>query len=157
MPATGFRCALLVTLLVVPACGARRDPGGVLSVEEFGRFSFLVESRDGIRMTGWLDVTLDTIVARSESAPCRFVAEQPDRTRITYECASPGTSGVRLSLDRRHPVRRSIWSVSTPVRKKRDVCVAFRTWENGTRTCTRTMPEEYIDQVRQTGELVVSR
>jgi hypothetical protein len=157
MPVTRSRYALLVAILLVQACRSRQGSGEVVPLEDVGRFSFLVEARDGVRMTGWLDVTLDTIVARSESAPCRFVAEQADRTHLPYECAAPGTSGVRLLLDRRYPLRRSTWSVVTPVRRKRDVCVAFRTWENGTRTCTRTMPEEYIEQVRQAGELVVTR
>lgn len=57
----------------------------------------------------------------------------------------------------RHPVRRSTWSVTMPVRKQRDVCVEFRTWENGTQTCTRNVPAEYIEQVKMSGELVVTR
>ena len=108
-------------------------------------------------MSGLLDVSLDTIVVRSEAAPCRVMAEQSSRAALLYECGVPGTPGVRLSLDRRHPVRRSTWSVMMPVRKKRDVCVAYRTWENGTQTCTRSVPEEYIEQTRVSGELVVTR
>ena len=108
-------------------------------------------------MKGVLDVSADTIVARSESAPCRHMAEQSTTAAIAYECGVPGTPGLRLSLDRRYPVRRSSWSVMTPVRRKRDVCVAHRTWENGTQSCTRSMPEEYIEQVRVTGQLVVTR
>ena len=108
-------------------------------------------------MKGVIDVSADTIVARSESAPCRHMAGQSTSAAITYECGLPGTPGLRLSLDRRYPIRRSSWSVMTPVRKKRDVCVAHRTWENGTQTCTRSMPEEYIDQVRVTGQLIVTR
>jgi len=86
MPVTRFTCAILVTMLIVPGCSARQDPGGEIPIEEIGRFSFLVETRDGMRMTGFLDVTLDTIVARSESAPCRFATEQPNQARLAYEC-----------------------------------------------------------------------
>ena len=154
------RCAaaLLTAIIVAAACGRPRpvdlaDP----PVAESGRFSFAIETRDGVRMKGVLDVSADTIVARSESAPCRHIAEHSTSGAITYECAVPGTPSLRLSLDRRFPIRRSSWSVMTPVRKKRDVCVAHRTWENGTQTCTRSMPEEYIDHVRVTGQLVVTR
>ena len=150
--------AALTTCLVAGGCSARQGPGGAdLPLEELGRFSFAIETRDGVRMTGLLDVSLDTIVARSETAPCRVMAEQSSSSALTYECGVPGTPGVRLSLDRRHPVRRSTWSVTMPVRKKRDVCVAWRTWENGTQTCTRSVPEEYTENTRVTGELIVTR
>ena len=154
------RCAaaLLTASIIAAACRAPQPLDPVdLPGNELGRFSFAIETRDGVRMNGLLDVSTDTIVARSESAPCRHMAEQSTSTAITYECGVPGTPGLRLSLDRRHPIRRSSWSVMTPVRKKRDVCVAYRTWENGTQTCTRSVPEEYIEQVRVTGELVVTR
>ena len=150
--------ALVATIFVVTACSTPRQVDSVdLPVAELGRFSFAIETRDGVRMNGVLDVSADTIVARSEAAPCRHMAEQSTSSAITYECGVPGTPGMRLLLDRRHPVRRSSWSLMTPVRKKRDVCVAYRTWENGTQTCTRSVPEEYIEQVRVTGELVVTR
>ena len=155
-----WRCAaaLLTTSIVATACGTQRQVNPVdRPVAELGRFAFAIETREGVRMKGVLDVSVDTIVARSESAPCRRMTEQSTGTAIAYECAVPGTPGLRLSLDRRHPVRRSSWSLLTPVRKKRDVCVAYRTWENGTQTCTRSMPEDYIEQVRVTGELVVTR
>lgn len=157
---TGRSCAaaFLTTVGFVVGCASRQTPGEVdVPVEELGRFSFAIETRDGVRMSGLLDVSLDTIVVRSELAPCRTVAGQSTSTALTYECAVPGTPGVRLLLDRRHPVRRSTWSVTMPVRKKRDVCVAFRTWENGTQTCTRSVPEEYIEQVKVSGELAVTR
>ena len=150
--------AALTTCLVAGSCSARQGPGGAdLPLEELGRFSFAIETRDGVRMTGLLDVSLDTIVARSETVPCRALAEQSSSAALAYECDVPGTPGVRLSLDRRHPVRRSTWSVVMPVRKKRDVCVAWRTWENGAQTCTRSVPEDYIENTRVTGELVVTR
>lgn len=155
-----WRCAatLLATSFVAAACSTSRRVDAVdLPAAELGRFSFAIETRDGVRVKGVLDISPDTMVARSESSPCRHMAEQSTSAAITYECGVPGTSGLRLSLDRRHPVRRSSWSVMTPVRKKRDVCVAYRTWENGTQTCTRSMPEEYIEQVRVTGQLMVTR
>ena len=158
MAQSRYAAALLTATMVAAACSKPRPVDTVdLPVTESGRFSFAIETRDGVRMKGVLDVSADTIVARSESAPCRHMAEQSTSAAITYECGVPGTSGLRLSLDRRYPVRRSTWSVITPVRKKRDVCVAHRTWENGTQTCTRSMPEEYIEQVRVTGQLVVTR
>src|SRR5688572_9340183 len=107
---------VLATCLFVGACSARQAPGTAeVPLEELGRFSFAIETRDGVRMTGLLDVSLDTIVARSESVPCRVLAEQSSSAALAYECGVPGTQGVRLSLDRRHPVRRSTWSVMMPV------------------------------------------
>ena len=150
--------ALFTMSVVAAACSPQRqvdvaDP----PVAEVGRFSFAIETRDGIRMTGLLDVGADTIVARSEAAPCRVMPERSTTAAVSYECKAPGTPGVRLSLDRRAPVRRSTWSVLTPVKKRRDVCTEYRTWENGTRTCVTSMPEEYIEQVLVTDKLVVTR
>jgi hypothetical protein len=153
-----WRFAALLTASVAAACSTQRGvEASNPPVAEVGRYSFTLETRDGVRMTGLLDVGADTIVARSESAPCRVMAERSTSAAIAYECQVAGTSGVRLSLDRRHPVRRSTWSVLTPVRKKRDVCLEYRTWENGTRTCVTSMPEEYTEQVLVSGELVVTR
>ncbi|HEX6943797.1 MAG TPA: hypothetical protein VF128_12780 [Gemmatimonadaceae bacterium] len=150
--------ALLSTSVATAACNTQRQvDASVLPAAELGRFSFAIETRDGIRMTGLLDVSADTVVARLESAPCRVMAERSSNAAISYECKVPGTSGVRLSLDRRYPLRRSTWSVLTPVRRRRDVCTEYRTWENGTRSCVTSMPEEYIEQVFVTGELVVIR
>ena len=146
-------------MLVVAACAApkRQEEDLAIPIEELGRFNFLVETREGTRVTGLIDVALDTIVARSESAPCSRATSQPDRNQLVYECAAPGTSGIRLSLDRRHPVRNSKWAYFTAVTKSRDVCTAFRTWEDGRRTCTRSTPEQYVEQVWKSGELVVTR
>jgi len=145
-------------MLVVAACAApSRQEDLDVPIEELGRFKFLVETREGTRVTGLIDVALDTLVARSESAPCSRATEQPNRNQLVYECAAPGTSGIRLSLDRRHPIRNSKWAYFTPVMKTRDVCTAYRTWEDGRRTCTRSTPEQYVEQVWRSGELVVTR
>ena len=154
-----WRCATtLLATSVLTACSAQRQVDTANApITELGRYSFAIETRDGVRMTGLLDVGVDTIVARSEAAPCRVMADLSTTAAISYECKAPGTSGVRLLLDRRHPVRRSTWSVLTPVRKKREVCLEYRTWENGTRTCVTSMPEEYIEQVVVSDKLVVTR
>ena len=122
----------------------------------FGRFTFLVQTRDNIRMTGILDIAPDTMVVRGESATCRVAPEQSSETNLTYECNPSGTN-LRILLNRRNPTRRSTWSYVAPVRRKRDVCVMFRTLESGSRQCTATMPEEYFEQVTRSGELVVNR
>jgi hypothetical protein len=146
---------LLLVMLSLAACYAPQRHFAI-PLEEVGRYSFLVETPEGTRVNGTLDIALDTIVARSEAAPCRVVSEQ-SRQRLAYECAAPGTAGIRLMIDRRHPVTNSSWAYFTPVRKRRDVCTSWRTWEDGTRTCERSMPEEYIEQVWRTGDLVVTR
>ena len=150
-------CTLWLMLFVAACSAPKREEDFAIPMGELGRFNFLVETREGTRVTGLIDVALDTIVARSESAPCSRATQQPDRNHLVYECAAPGTAGIRLSLDRRHPVRSSKWSYFTPVMKTRDVCTAFRTWEDGRRTCTRSTPEQYVEQVWRSGELVVTR
>lgn len=150
-------------LLIVAlfACSAKQpsletaldDPPAEL---EFGRFTFLVQTRENIRLTGVLDITSDTMVVRGESATCRVAHEQPNEATLVYECKASGTN-VRIHLDRRHPTRRSTWAYLASVKKKRDVCVLFRTLESGARQCTATMPEEYFEQERRSGELVVNR
>lgn len=152
-------CLALFTLLAGACATPPRQQDDLtlpIPIEELGRFNFLVETRE-TRVTGLIDVALDTMVARSESAPCTRATVQPDRNQLVYECPAPGTAGVKLSLDRRHPVRNSKWSYFASVLKTRDVCTAFRTWENGTRTCTRSTPEQYVEQVLRSGELVVKR
>jgi hypothetical protein len=37
------------------------------------------------------------------------------------------------------------------------VCTEYRTWENGTRTCVTSMPDEYIEHVLVSNKLVVTR
>ena len=81
---------------------------------------------------------------------------QPGREVLVYECQLPGTTGINLQIDRRNPSRKSRWSLLTQVTKKRDICTEYRTWENGTRTCARSMPEEYLEKVRVEGSLVVT-
>ena len=153
-----YATAVFTTSLVAAACSPQRQvDASEPPVADLGRFSFAIETREGVRMTGLLDVGADTIVARSESAPCQVMPDRSTSAAISYECKAPGTSGVRLSLDRRNPVRRSTWSVLTPVRKRRDACTQYRTWENGTRTCVASMPEEYIERVLVSDKLVVTR
>jgi hypothetical protein len=145
-------CLLIVLLL---ACTARQPSLDEYPPEVFGRFPFVLQTREGIRMTGVLDVAPDTMVVRSESATCRVAQAQSEAT-LTYECNASGTN-MRILLNRRYPTRRSTWSYLASVKKKRDVCVMFRTLESGSRQCTATMPEEYFEQEWRSGELVVTR
>lgn len=154
-PRRSATAAVALAALVACATGPRR--GDALSEPEFGQFTFAVEATDAIRLTGQLVVTPDTILPMPKGTTCRVAPQQPSVEHLAYECVSPGTSGILLVLDRRSPVRRSTWSVVVAVRKTRDACIAWRTWENGTRTCTSTMPEDYTEQVRRTGAIVVTR
>lgn len=148
---------LAVAIALCAACSARKESDTEVPVVDLGRYSFVVEAREGVRMAGTLTITRDTILAQPSGTTCRLPTEQPSSAHIVYECQVPGTSGLQLSIDRRSPLRRSTWAVVLPVRRTREVCSAWRTWENGTRSCTRKTAEEYIEQVRQTGGLVVTR
>jgi len=139
------------------ACGARRPMEDVTPFAEFGRYAFVAAMPGGHRVTGTLDVAPDTLVARASSTDCRVAATQPSGDYLAYECMVPGTAGVNLHIDRRSPSRKSTWNAVTQVSKKRDVCLDYRTWENGTRTCIRSEPQEYFERVRVQGPLVVTR
>ena len=84
-----WKCAsALLATSVLAACSAQRQVDAAdAPITELGRYSFAIETRDGVRMTGLL----------------------------------------------------------------------YRTWENGTRTCITSMPEEYIEQVLVSDKLVVTR
>jgi hypothetical protein len=100
-------------------------------------------------------ITGDTVVPRPTDGECRVAPSvAAGRQHFVYECAVPGVSGIMLAFDRVNPLRRSTWGLSTTVRKTRAVCTGWRTWENGTRSCTRTEPEEYFDKVQLQGTLV---
>lgn len=142
------------------ACGASRSapPGpGAVELDAMGRYGFVADVPGGQRLTGTLDVMPDTLVARVTNVECKVNAQQTNRDFLAYDCAVPGTPSVNLLIDRRNPIKKSTWAVVAQVSKKRDVCVAWRTWENGSRSCTLRQPEEYIERVRVQGALVVTR
>lgn len=142
------------------ACGASRPAppsAEAVALDVVGRYGFVADMPGGQRLTGTLDVMPDTLLARVTNVECKVSPQQQDGELLAYDCAVPGTPSVNLFIDRRHPTRKSTWAVVTQVAKKRDVCVAWRTWENGSRTCTRSDPEEYYERVRVQGALVVTR
>lgn len=139
------------------ACGARRPADDVSSIAAFGRYAFVATIPGGQRLTGTLDVAPDTLIARAASFECRVAPAQPSADFLAYDCVVPGTTGLSLLIDRRNPARKSTWAAITQVSKKRDVCTDYRTWENGTRTCIRSTPQEYFERVRLQGPLVVTR
>jgi hypothetical protein len=149
--------AVASLLALGTGCGARRPVEDVTPFAEFGRYAFVATMPGGQRLTGTLDVAPDTLVARAASTECKVAATQPSGDYLAYECLVPGTTGVNLLIDRRNPSRKSTWNTLTQVSRRRDVCNEYRTWENGTRTCIRSTPEEYFERVRVQGALVVSR
>jgi hypothetical protein len=153
-----FRLAAVVSVLLFGiACGARRPVDDVVPFAELGRYAFMAPIPGGQRLAGTLDVAPDTLIARANSVDCRVASTQPSGDYLAYECTVPGTTGVDLFIDRRNPTRTSRWATTTRVVKKRDVCIDYRTWENGTRTCIRSEPQEYFERVRVEGSLVVTR
>lgn len=154
------RFALACIVLGALACAARRpappSPESV-ALDAMGRYGFVADVPGGQRLTGTLDVTPDTLLARVTNVECKVSPQQQNGDLLAYDCAVPGTPSVNLLIDRRNPTKKSTWAVVTQVAKKRDVCVAWRTWENGSRTCTRSEPEEYFERVRVQGALVVTR
>lgn len=155
MPSVRFMVFASLLPLTI-ACGTRRPPDYEVQSISFGRFAFVADLPGGQRLTGTIDVAPDTVVARTAAGECRVSPSQPGREVLVYECQLPGTTGINLQIDRRNPSRKSRWSLLTQVTKKRDICTEYRTWENGTRTCARSMPEEYLEKVRVEGSLVVT-
>ena len=152
-----LRTVAVVALLALgTACGARRQVDDVPSIVDFGRYAFVATIPGGQRLTGTLDVAPDTVIARAASSECRVATAHPSGDFLAYDCVVPGTNGVNLFIDRRSPARKSTWAIITQVSKKRDVCTDYRTWENGTRTCIRSTPQEYFERVRVQGPLVVT-
>ena len=159
MPSSRFaRTCLVVGAL---ACGASRQSASpspeAVGLNAMGRYGFVADLPGGQRLTGTLDVMPDTLLARVTNVECKVSPQQPNGDFLTYDCAVPGTPSVNLMIDRRNPTKKSTWAAVTQVAKKRDVCVAWRTWENGSRTCTRSEPDEYFERVRVQGALVVTR
>lgn len=138
-------------------CGARRSLDDVTPFAEFGRYAFVATMPGGQRLTGTLDVAPDTLVARGAANECKVATTQPSGDYLAYDCVLAGTSGVSLLIDRRSPARKSTWNATTQVSKKRDVCTDYRTWENGSRSCIRSEPQEYFERVRVQGSLTVTR
>lgn len=145
--------------LVTTACastGAVPASSATIPATSVGQHAFRAELPGGTMFAGVMIVTEDTIVPRPDDGECRISATNPNRQRFVYACSLPGTPEVLLALDRASPLRRSTWGLVTPVRKTRQKCTDYRTWENGTRTCTRSEPEEYFDQVQVSGTLQVT-
>jgi hypothetical protein len=154
------RFAQTCLVLGALACGASRPapPGPeAVALDAMGRYGFVADVPGGQRLTGTLDVMTDTLLARVTNLECKVSPQQTNRDFLAYDCAVPGTPSVNLLIDRRNPTKKSTWAVVTQVSKKRDVCVAWRTWENGSRSCTLSQPEEYFERVRVQGALVVTR
>jgi len=121
-----------------------------------GQHAFSASLPGGVKLAGILVVTGDTIVPRPTDGECRLASPTAvSRQHVVYECSIPGVSGIMLAFDRVNPVRRSTWGLATTVRKTRDVCREWRTWENGARTCTRTTPEDYFERAQSRGQLTV--
>jgi hypothetical protein len=138
-------------------CSARRVVDDSLQPTDFGRFTFVAVLAGGQRLTGTIDVAPDTIIARTATVMCHVSPSQASAALLAYECEVPGVSGLSLLIDRRNPVRKSTWTAMTQVTKTRNICTEYRTWENGTRTCERSMPQEYFERVRTQGPIVVTR
>jgi hypothetical protein len=145
-------CVLVAS---VSGCAGRTSQPAALSPSQIGTHAFQAELPGGVRYTGTVTVTEDTIVARPAHGECRLASTGTSRQQIVYECVVPGAPNVILALDRANPVRRSTWGMETTVRKSRSICTAWRTWENGTRTCTRSEPEEYFEKARLAGTLMM--
>jgi hypothetical protein len=147
------------TILVwsVIGCGSSRRAETDVVTADYGRYSFVAEASTDVRVTGVLLLAQDTIVPQPSGTMCRVAANQPSTDNLLYDCQIAGDAKFMLSIHRRNPLRRSMWVMVTPTRRTRQACIAWRTWENGTRTCTRSVPEEYIEQVRSTGNIIITR
>jgi hypothetical protein len=147
-----------IGLLLVPClgCAARASDVAATNPSHIGSHPFRAELPGGVKFLGTMIVTEDTIVPRPQDGECRPAAGVPNRQYLVYECAISGASNVMVALDLTSPLRRSTWGVAANVRKSRSVCTSWRTWENGTRTCTRSQQEEYFEKAQLQGPLIMS-
>jgi hypothetical protein len=143
---------MLVTCL---GCAARATEMATINPLPIGSYPFRAELPGGVKFHGMMIVTEDTIVPRPQDGECRPAAGAPSRQHLVYQCAIAGASNVMVSLDRISPLRRSTWGVEAAVRKSRSVCTNWRTWENGTRTCTQSSPEDYFERTNVQGLLII--
>lgn len=145
--------------LMATACastGSMPPSRTTIPATSIGQHAFRAELPGGAMFAGLMVVTEDTMVPRPSEGECRVATTNPNRQHFVYTCTIPGTPDVMLALDRTNPLRRSTWGVTASVRKTRQKCTDYRTWENGTRTCTRSEPEEYFDSVQVQGTLQVT-
>lgn len=139
----------------VAGCATHQAGLPAMNPAYVGNHAFRAELPGGIKFMGTVIVTEDTIVARPADGECRLAAGAPSRQHLVYECAIPGATNVMVALDRASPLRRSTWGLVANVRKSRSVCTNWRTWENGTRTCTQSQPEEYFERTQLQGPLIM--
>jgi hypothetical protein len=148
---------ILVVVMSVGCATKNATTDVAVAQDPMGRFLFTAEIASGQRLTGVIDLAPDTVIIRPTGIECKVAARQPSGDLLEHDCVVPGTNGVQLVIDRRSPLRRSMWVQSTQVQKKRAVCTQYRTWENGTRTCELSQPEEYFEVVKKQGPLVFHR
>jgi hypothetical protein len=152
------KAIVVIICLAVAGCAQKGATADVTPAPDAaGRYAFTAEIATGQRLAGTIDVAPDTVIVRPAGVECKVASRQQSTDQLAYDCVVPGTNGVSLVIDRRSPLRRSTWVQSTQVAKKRDVCTQFRTWENGTRTCEVSTPEEYFEVVKKQGPLVIQR
>jgi len=151
------RFFILASTAACSGAATRAATGITPGSDPYGRYPFTAEIATGQHLTGTIDIGPDTVIARPNGVECRVAPGQPSSDQLAYDCVLSGTNGVSLVIDRRSPLRRSQWVQSTQVSKKRDICTQWRTWENGSRTCEMSKPEEYFELVKRQGPLVVQR
>lgn len=144
-----------VLMFTCLGCSVRASEVAVINPSHIGSHAFRGELPGGVKFLGTMIVTVDTIVPRPRDGECRVATRAPSRQYLVYECAIAGASNVMVALDRVSPLQRSTWGVTASVRKSRTVCTNWRTWENGTRTCTQSHQEEYFERANLQGPLII--
>jgi hypothetical protein len=104
---------------------------------EVGTRRFDFTSPDGIPViSGWFNVTADTIVVRANPGPCSFAgrARAPvgRERRLIYSC-----SELILHFDAEYPVSRVTLWYPTIKRTYQRECTSWAMNASGVRTCTR--------------------
>lgn len=145
--------ALLLTCGALLSCAsaprAQPEDTGPMGARfrEVGTRMFDFTSPDGLPViSGWFNVTADTIVVRANPGPCSFAGHGPTTMRaqrnLAYTC-----SEMILHFDPEYPVSRVTLWYPTIKRTTRRVCGNWEVNTRGVRVCTRYELEQVESRV----------
>jgi hypothetical protein len=152
-------CFLAGLLLWIGAC--RGGGSGIRTAQEApaplrGAFEY-VANLPGLRLSGLIAVTSDTIIIEPNEVNCRpLVGRYTSSTTMMYLCDAVGRyDAVTFALDRRNVMQWSRWYSSERVTRQRRVCAQFTVTPSGQRVCSRFQMETYEESLGRSGALEV--
>jgi hypothetical protein len=131
------------------SCGPsspRGAPAPVLGTFEFRET--VPETSPGVMLEGEFTVDGDTIMMETTGGLCRYDHQNSQALSIVYRCGD-----VRFNFDRRDPLNRTTYSLTTTVSVPVRTCARYETRSNGQRFCAETRTELQDRRVQRSGRL----